>query len=107
MGGWLSKSWSSWGNEQYLKQQQQQAAEFRHVIAQGFFNLNLAPTRDEFDSDDSWSSSLYLDAEEDEADGYLAWGRGVGRDIRNRVYDESRCALENRRPGFWENTFGW
>lgn len=94
MGGWLSK------------QRQQRAAEFKWVIAQGYFNLNLAPTREEFDSDGSRSSGMYLD-EEEEADGYLAWGRGVGSDIRNRVLDESRCALENRRPGFWENTFGW
>lgn len=101
MGAWLSKSWSSRSNEQHEKQKRQQAAAFNRVLAQGYFNLNLAPTRDEFDSDDDWSSTLYL-YEDDEADGRSAWGRGVGSDI----HDESRCALENRRPGFHDNSFG-
>ncbi|KAH6853931.1 hypothetical protein B0I37DRAFT_421062 [Chaetomium sp. MPI-CAGE-AT-0009] len=83
MGGWLSKSWSSWGKQ---KQQKQQVADFNELIAQGYLNLNLAPTREEFNSDDGWSPALYLNNEGDKDDGggSLAWERGLGSNTRNR-----------------------
>ena len=105
MGGLLSKSWLPWRSEQ------QREEDFSTLTAQGYFNLNVAPTREESDSDEEDNSSsssppLYLN-DGDEDDESLIQGRKLRSSPRNWVYDESKSALESRRPVFYRSLFGW
>jgi hypothetical protein len=106
MGGWLSKPWLPWGSEQ----KQQQSENFSNLATHGYFNLTVAPTLEEdSDSDDEDSRSsptLYL-GNEDEDDEGLIQGRELRTSPRDWVYDESRSALESRRPVFYRSLFRW
>jgi hypothetical protein len=102
MGAWLSTSWLPETN-------QQARADFKESKAHGFFNLKLAPTREELCShdegdDEGWVIDFSHEDEEEEDESLI-----LGRELRSHpvdwVYDESKSTLENRRPSFCRRLF--
>lgn len=104
MGGCLSTAWFTWGRKE------NNCEGFHSLQARGFFNLTLAPTLEEFCSDDhDWSPTVYFDNEDDDDDeSLLALGRlgtdsgGGGQELK---CDKSKSALEQRRPQLYQSFF--
>jgi len=106
MGGILSTVRSLW-------RKRGQPDDFKTLNKQGYFNLTLAPTAEELceddnnDNDDEGYTFVFGDdCEEYESLEYGQQLRSKPWDW-NWAYDESKSALENRRPGFYRNLFDW
>lgn len=102
MGNWLSKGWFPWAS----KHQIQDIDGWR---GQGYFNMKFAPTTEELcsdDDDDNDGWSIVGNFDEEEEDESLVRGQQLRSNHRGWMYDESKSALENRRPDFYSSLFG-
>jgi hypothetical protein len=109
MGGWFSTA-----RPQQQDPSQDRSTKFRTQVFSKSKRLTLESTLEELCSDDEggeadgWNivdsdDEGDMDADEEE----LLWAQELRSNPKNRVWDESKSCLENRRPAFYWAFFGW